>query len=60
MVWIPYPQITEFKKIAEGGFGIVYEAIYNIETVAVKKLLHSQDPSKDFLNEVLLNFIYDY
>ena len=52
--WIPYSQITNLKKIAEGGFGIVYKAEYDCETVAIKKFLNSQNISKHFLNEVTI------
>jgi hypothetical protein len=63
--WIPYSQITNLKKIAEGGFGIVYKAEYDCETVAIKKFLNSQNISKYFLNKVTiftvtLYFINEY
>ncbi|CAB4442911.1 unnamed protein product [Rhizophagus irregularis] len=56
MEWIPYSQIKNLEKIAEGGFGIIYKAIWlNKTTVAVKRFRKSQDISKyilNFLNEV--------
>ena len=67
MEWIPYSQITNCKKIAEGGFGIIYKAIWinassryddflrireKNKTVAIKRFLNSQNISKYFLNEV--------
>ncbi|UZO00433.1 uncharacterized protein OCT59_011567 [Rhizophagus irregularis] len=51
MEWIPYSQIKNLEKIAEGGFGIIYKAIWlNKTTVAVKRFRKSQDISKYFLN----------
>ncbi|RGB39163.1 kinase-like domain-containing protein [Rhizophagus diaphanus] len=50
--WIPYSQITNFKKIAEGGFSIIYKATWKGSDVAVKKLRDSQYISKHFLNEL--------
>ncbi|EXX57070.1 kinase-like domain-containing protein [Rhizophagus irregularis DAOM 181602=DAOM 197198] len=67
MEWIPYSQITNCKKIAEGGFGIIYKAIWldassqyddflsnreKNKTVAIKRFLNSQNISKYFLNEL--------
>jgi serine/threonine protein kinase len=55
MEWIPYSQIRNLEKIAEGGFGIIYKAIWlNKTTVAVKRFQNSQDISKHFLNEVII------
>jgi hypothetical protein len=55
MEWIPYSQIRNLEKIAEGGFGIIYKAIWlNKTTVAVKRFHNSQDISKHFLNEVII------
>jgi hypothetical protein len=51
--WIPYSQITNLKKIAEGGFSIIYKATWEGTVVAVKKLRDSQNISKYFLNEVI-------
>ncbi|GES84222.1 kinase-like domain-containing protein [Rhizophagus clarus] len=34
--WIPYSQIGNLEKIAEGGFGIVHKATWQYETVAIK------------------------
>ncbi|CAB5181201.1 unnamed protein product [Rhizophagus irregularis] len=50
--WIPYSQITNLKKIAEGGFSIIYKATWNRTDVAVKKLHDSENISKYFLNEL--------
>ncbi|GES85138.1 kinase-like domain-containing protein [Rhizophagus clarus] len=53
MEWIPYSQISNLKKIAEGGFGVIYKAIWlNKTPIAVKRFLNSQVISKNFLNEV--------
>jgi hypothetical protein len=54
--WIPYSQITDLVKIAEGGYGKIYKASINENIVAVKEFLNSQDPSKYFLNEVIFKF----
>ena len=70
MEWIPYSQITNMKQIAEGGFGIIYQATwldgsltgnnYNNrqtnEHVIIKRFKNSQDISKYFLNEVRFTF----
>ncbi|GET01598.1 kinase-like domain-containing protein [Rhizophagus clarus] len=50
--WIPYSQITNLGKIAEGGYGKIYKASINGNVVAVKEFLNSRDPSKYFLNEI--------
>ncbi|CAB5181225.1 unnamed protein product [Rhizophagus irregularis] len=50
--WIPYSRITNLKKIAEGGFSIIYKATWKGSDVAVKKLRDSQNISKHFLNEL--------
>ncbi|EXX74916.1 kinase-like domain-containing protein [Rhizophagus irregularis DAOM 181602=DAOM 197198] len=50
--WIPYSQIKNLKKIAEGGFSIIYKATWLGTDVAVKKLHDSQNISKYFLNEL--------
>ncbi|PKK65356.1 hypothetical protein RhiirC2_786278 [Rhizophagus irregularis] len=49
---IPHTQITKFKYVAEGGFGIIYKATWLGQDVAVKRFLNSQNTSKYFLNEV--------
>ncbi|EXX51410.1 Bck1p [Rhizophagus irregularis DAOM 197198w] len=49
---VPYSQIKILKKIAEGGFGIIYKALINGEVVAIKKVLNSQELNKYFLNEL--------
>jgi hypothetical protein len=55
MEWIPYPQFTDIKEIARGGFGIIYYAIQSqpLKQVILKKFKNSQDTSKYFLNEVV-------
>jgi hypothetical protein len=57
--WIPYSQIKNLKKLAEGGFSTIYKATWANSTsdsdVAVKKLFNSQNISKYFLNEVKFN-----
>ncbi|GBC28526.2 kinase-like domain-containing protein [Rhizophagus irregularis DAOM 181602=DAOM 197198] len=50
--WIPYSHITNLKKMAEGGFSIIYKATWEGTDVAVKKLHDSQNISKYFLNEL--------
>ncbi|RIA91097.1 hypothetical protein C1645_768356 [Glomus cerebriforme] len=60
MEWIPYSQFTNVKKIAEGGFGIVYRATWlggQDETVILKRFKNSRNISKDFLNEVFLKLL---
>ena len=57
MEWIPYSQISNLKKIAEGGYGIIYQANWRRknetnETIAVNELKNSQNINKEFLNEV--------
>ncbi|RIA85194.1 kinase-like domain-containing protein [Glomus cerebriforme] len=67
MEWIPYSQIKNLEKLAEGGFGIIYKAIWlnggihgissswsrrKNEIIAVKRLKSSQEISKEFLNEL--------
>jgi len=58
--WIPYAQITNLTKIAEGGFGIIYKATRLIpksnqnEIIAIKRFFNSQNISKHFLNEVII------
>jgi hypothetical protein len=54
---IPHTQITNFKYVAEGGFGIIYKATWLGQDVAVKRFLNSQNISKYFLNEVI-DFCY--
>ncbi|EXX76856.1 Ssk22p [Rhizophagus irregularis DAOM 197198w] len=49
---IPHTQITNFKYVAEGGFGIIYKATWLGQDVAVKRFLNSHNISKYFLNEV--------
>ena len=72
MEWIPYSQITNMKQIAEGGFGIIYQATWldgsliykkyysptrrTNEHVIIKRFKNSQDVSKYFLNEVRFTF----
>jgi len=62
MIWIPYSQIKNLSKIAEGGFSIIYKATWsdgiNDTDVAIKKLFDSQNISKYFLNEVIFYCIF--
>ncbi|RGB37174.1 kinase-like domain-containing protein [Rhizophagus diaphanus] len=55
---IPHSQIKDLKKIAEGGFSIIYKATWSNgirnSDVAIKKLHDSRNISKDFLNELKL------
>ncbi|RHZ80099.1 hypothetical protein Glove_139g323 [Diversispora epigaea] len=56
--WIPYSQFENIEYIAEGGFGIVYSAIWikdweNEVKVALKNLHNSKDITDDFLKEVI-------
>jgi hypothetical protein len=57
--WISYSQIKDLEQIAEGGFGIVYKALINENIVVIKKIFNSQNPDKDFLNEVMLKNFND-
>ncbi|CAB5182280.1 unnamed protein product [Rhizophagus irregularis] len=54
--WIPYSQIENLRKIAEGGFSIIYKAIWvdgSLDRdVAIKRLHNSQNISKYFLDEL--------
>ncbi|CAB5184298.1 unnamed protein product [Rhizophagus irregularis] len=55
--WISYSNIKIIKEIAQGGFGIIYQAtLLEYEdakiTVAVKKFLSSKSITKSFLSEV--------
>src|SRR5581483_3525278 len=52
--WYPYSEFNNFKKIAEGGFGIVYRATLDGKTVAVKRFSKSRNIDKYFLNEVII------
>jgi len=66
MKWFPHSQFTNLKKIADGGFGMIYKATRldgENTTVAIKRFLNSQDISKYFLNEVnyiKINIIYTF
>ncbi|PKY29477.1 kinase-like protein [Rhizophagus irregularis] len=50
--WVSYSQIKSLKKIAAGGFGIIYKALIKGDVVAIKKVLNSQELNKYFLNEL--------
>ncbi|PKC73721.1 kinase-like protein [Rhizophagus irregularis] len=55
--WISYSNIKIIKEIAQGGFGIIYQAtLLEYEdakiTVAVKKFLSSKSITKSFLSEL--------
>ena len=66
--WIPYSQISDMKKIAEGGFGIIYKAKWSYTTtvnhrkkneiVVIKQFKNFQNISKYFLNEVCIFNVY--
>jgi hypothetical protein len=63
IIWIPYSQIKNLSKIAEGGFSIIYKATWSYRTlcdidVAIKKLRNSQSIGKYFLNEVNIFNVY--
>ncbi|RHZ77694.1 hypothetical protein Glove_174g10 [Diversispora epigaea] len=56
--WIPYQQFEDIKHLAEGGFGVVYSAIWikdrdNKIKVAFKNLHNSKDTTDNFLKEVI-------
>ncbi|RIA90662.1 kinase-like domain-containing protein [Glomus cerebriforme] len=58
MKWIPYSQFTNVKKIAEGGFGIIYKATWldrRNRTIILKRFKNFQDISKILLNELKSN-----
>jgi hypothetical protein len=61
---IKYFQIKDLKRIAKGGFGIIYKATWKNSTinkiVAVKRFLNSQIISKDFINEVKIFLLLCY
>jgi len=56
--WIPYSQITNLAKIAEGGFGIIYKAnrlnpnSNQNKIFAIKRFLYP----KYFFNEVIVYY----
>ncbi|RIA81190.1 kinase-like domain-containing protein [Glomus cerebriforme] len=53
--WLPYSYFTNVKKIAEGGFSIIYQATWlggQDKTVILKRIKNSQGISKEFLNEL--------
>ncbi|UZO10437.1 uncharacterized protein OCT59_002019 [Rhizophagus irregularis] len=59
--YIPYSQFTNVKKIAEGGYGIVYQANwlngnYWTKNVILKRFKNSQYSNKCFLNELKSNY----
>ncbi|EXX56304.1 Sps1p [Rhizophagus irregularis DAOM 197198w] len=53
--WISYPQFTDVKEIARGGFGIIYRGTLDRQSVILKKFKNSQDTSRYFLNELKSN-----
>jgi len=57
-----YSQIKNLRKIAEGGFSIIYKATWTdgikYIDVAIKKLFDSQNISKYFLNEVRFYYFF--
>ncbi len=50
---IPHSEILNLKRIAEGGFGVVYKATWSDNNVAIKRFFNSQNINKYFLNEVI-------
>ena len=65
--WVPYYKFENVEYLNKGGFGTIYKAIwingsrytdyknktYNRDrTVALKRLINSQNISDEFLNEV--------
>ncbi len=65
MEWIPYTRLENFKKIAQGGFSIIYQATWydnndTNRTVAIKCFYNSRNFSKYFLNEVIMFNIISY
>jgi hypothetical protein len=62
--WIPYSHINNLRKIAEGGFSIIYKAIWyeggSTKDVAIKKLHDSHNISKSMLNEVIVYYVNIY
>ena len=72
LLWISYDDLTNIKKVGEGGFATIYKAtwlnghkyvdfksrINKDMPVALKKLHNSQNISDEFLNEVNYLFFY--
>ncbi|RGB36074.1 kinase-like domain-containing protein [Rhizophagus diaphanus] len=60
--YIPYSQFTNVKKIAEGGYGIVYQATWLHDTlfwtknVILKRFKNFQNNNKCFFNELKANY----
>src|SRR5581483_7851422 len=55
--WVPFEKFKNMKKIGEGGFSKVYAATWmksdrESMTVALKRLIGSQNMSEKYLNEV--------
>lgn len=70
LVWIPYDQLSNIKKIGEGGFSITYSAEWcdmakrfswavtdKPRPVALKFIKDSKDMSASFINEVNIKHI---
>ncbi len=65
MGFIPFTRLEIFKKIAQGGFSIIYQATWydnndTNRTVAIKCFYNSRNFSKYFLNEVIMFNIISY
>jgi hypothetical protein len=62
--WIPFPQFTDVKEIAKGGYGIIYKATWSSrnKTVILKRFENSKNNGKYFLNEVkyFKHFLYNF
>ncbi|RHZ85727.1 hypothetical protein Glove_61g17 [Diversispora epigaea] len=66
--WIDHTELDNIQYLSEGGYGIVYKAVWNnmpeeieknylnasnaSKIVAMKKLKNSQNITKDFINEI--------
>lgn len=51
---IPFEELQLGKQISEGGYGIIYKAVWRKTTVAVKIFkidLNSENSIKDFVSE---------
>lgn len=58
LLWIPYDEFENIKKIGEGGFSTVFCALWDDKsrktkmTVALKLLHGSNDCTEEFINEL--------
>ncbi|GBC04974.1 hypothetical protein RclHR1_05990003 [Rhizophagus clarus] len=53
--WIPYSQFTNVVEIIKGEVCIIYHAIWDQQSVILKKFKNFQDTGKYFLNELKSN-----